>query len=351
MSDSKPTIYLLHGDDHFGITTFIDSLIDKMGNPDDAQMNISRLQVGVDPEGAIKSACLAIPFLSDRRMVILTGYEEAIRKLDADTGRDSEARNRRERLRQETLDFLSSIPQSTALLLVIKDDWVRERGAWGWKTLPIKHWLLTWAEGNTTTSYYRLFALPRGRDMVAWIKNQAQKMGGQITAEATVALVNTIGNNTQMAHHELEKLFTYVNRQRAIDVPDVERLTSPVIQESVFEMADAIGRRDSRRALDALHDLLTESSIEEMIGMVVRQFRLLLLVKEAMGTSMTVTEMSGLVKLPAGIVEKYINQARGYSLTELKGIYRRLLDLDISNKTGQMPPEVALDTFIVSLAS
>jgi DNA polymerase-3 subunit delta len=351
MSESKPTVYLLHGDDHFGITSFIDGLITKMGNPDDAQMNISRFQVGVDSEDVIKSACLAIPFLTDRRLIILSGYDDAIRKLDADIGRETEARKRREGLKQETLDFLSSIPQSTALLLVIEDEWVRERGAWGWKTLPLKHWLLTWSEGNTTTAYYRLFSLPRGRDMVTWIKNQAQKMGGQITPAATQALMDAIGNDTQMVHHELEKLFTYVNRQRAIDLPDVERLTTPVIQESVFEMADAIGRRDSRRALDALHDLLTESSIEELIGMIVRQFRLLLLVKEALGTSMTVTEMSGLVKLPAGIVEKYINQARGYSLTELKGVYRRLLALDISNKTGQMPPEVALDTFIVSLAS
>jgi len=351
MIESKPTVYLLHGDDHFGIMSFIDGLITKMGNPENAQMNISRLQAGVDSEGEIISACLAIPFLTDRRMVILVGFEGTIRKMDGDTGHETEARKRRDARRKETLEFLSSIPQSTALLLVVEDEWVREKGTWGWNTLPLKHWLLTWAEGNKATAYYRLFSLPRGRDMVAWINNQTQKMGGQITPAATLALADAIGNDTQMAHHELEKLLTYVNKQRAIDLPDVESLTAPVIQKNVFEMADAIGKRDTRRALDALHDLLVESSLEELIGMIIRQFRLLLLVKEALGTSMTVTEMSGLVKLPAGIVEKYINQARGYSLTELKGIYRRLLALDISNKTSQMPAEVALDTFIVSLTS
>lgn len=351
MSEPKPIIYLLHGDDHFGIMNFIDGLITKMGNPDDAQLNISRLQATVDSVGEIKSACLAIPFLTERRMVILSGYEETIRKLDADIGREAESRRRKEGRRQETLDFLASIPQTTALLMVIEDEWARERGVWGWKTLPLKHWLLAWVEENKATVYYRLFPLPRGRDMVAWIKNHAQKMGGQITPAATLALSQAIGNNTQMAHHELEKLFNFVNRQRAIDLPDIERLTTPVIHESVFEMTDAIGRRDSQRALAALHDLFAESSMEELIGMIVRQFRLLLLVKEALGTSMTVTEMSGLVKLPAGIVEKYINQARGYSLTELKCIYRRLLALDISNKTGQMPPEVSLDTFIATLVS
>jgi DNA polymerase-3 subunit delta len=351
MSESKPTVYLLHGDDHFGIVSFVDGVIAKMGNPDDAQMNISRLQIGVDSDGEIKSACLAIPFLTDRRMVVLSGSEEQIRKMDADIGRDPEARKQRDNRRIEYLEFLTNIPQSTALLLIIEDEWVREKGAWGWKTLPSKHWLLTWADGHKTTAYYRMFQLPRGRDMTAWIENQTRKMGGQIKPSAAQALAEAIGNDTQMAHQELQKLLTYVNHQRAIDLPDVEQLTAPVIQESIFEMTDALGRRDSRRALDVLHELLVESSMEELIGMIIRQFRLLLIIKEALGTAMTVTEMSGLVKLPVGIVEKYISQARGYSLAELKGVYKQLLILDISNKTGQMPPEVALDTFVVSLAS
>jgi len=350
MSVSKPVVYLLHGDDHYGIMSFIDGLIAKMGNPDYAQMNISRLQAGVDTEGEIKSACLAIPFLTERRMVILSGFEETIRKIDAEPGRDAEARKRKDKRIKEVLDFLASIPQSTALLLVLEDEWVREKGAWGWKSLPLKHWLLSWVDVEKNSAYYRLFSLPRGRDMVAWINNQARIMGGQITPEATLALTDAIGNDTQLAHHELEKLFTYVNQDRAVGLSDIERLTAPVVQESIFEMADAIGRRDSRRALDALHDLLSESPLEELFGMIIRQFRLLLLVKEALGTSMTVTEMSGLIRLPAGIVEKYINQARGYNLAELKNIYKQLLALDVSNKTGQMPPEVAMDAFIVSLS-
>jgi DNA polymerase-3 subunit delta len=351
MNEQKPVVYLLHGDDHFGIKIFIDGLIDKMGDRVTAQMNINRLQAGVDSEGDIKSACLAIPFLSDRRLVILSGFEESLKKLDGETGRDAEARKRRVARQKELLDFLAGIPRSTALLLIIEDEWIRERGEWGWRNMPAKHWLLTWAEGTKDSAYYRLFALPRGRDMVTWINNQAKKMDGQISPAAAQVLAMAIGNDTQLAHNELEKLFTYVNRQRIVGTEDVELLTAPVIRESIFEMADAIGRRDSRRALDALHDLLIESSMEELTGMIIRQFRLLLITKEALNTSMTVTEMSGLVKLPAGIVEKYITQARGYSLPELKGIYQRLLTLDITNKTSQMSPEVAMDTFIVSLAS
>jgi DNA polymerase-3 subunit delta len=351
MSEPKPTVYILHGDDHFGIMNFIDGLIGKMGDPTMAQMNISRLQAGVDAEGEIRSACLAIPFLTDRRLVIVMGYEDYLRKMVSDVGRDTDAKKRKDGRINEILGFLSNIPQSTALLLVIEDEWTREKGTWSWKALPAKHWLQTWVENNKATAYYHAFALPRGRDMNAWITNQAKKMGGQISPSAAQALANAIGNDTQLAHHELDKLFTYVNKQHAVEVADVEILTTPIIKESVFEMADAIGQRDCRRALDALHELLTETTSEELIGMIIRQFRLLIIIKEALGTAMSLTEMTGLVRLPAGIVEKYITQAKGYSLVELKGIYQRLLALDLSNKTGQMQPNLALETFIVSLAS
>ncbi len=351
MNESKPTVYLLHGDDHFGIMNFIDGVVKKMGDPVTAQMNISRLQSGLDSESEIRSACLAIPFLTDRRLVIVMGYEEGIRKIDSDVGRDSISKKRKEGRIQEALEFLGSIPQTTALLLVIEDEWIRERGTWSWKTLPPKHWLLNWVEDNKALTYYHVFALPRGRDMTSWIISQAKKMGGQISPSAAQALANAIGNDTQMAHNELDKLFTYVNKQRAVEVSDVEALTAPIIKESIFELADAVGQRDCRRALDALHELLTESTSEELIGMVIRQFRLLIIIKEALGTAMSLTEMTVLIKLPAGIVEKYINQAKGFSLTELTGVYQHLLALDLSNKTGQMQPNLALETFIVSLAS
>jgi DNA polymerase III subunit delta len=351
MNESKPTVYVLHGDDHFGILNFIDGMTKKMGDPVAAQMNISRLQSGVDSDIEIRSACLAIPFLTDRRLVIVMGYEDSLRKVDSDTGHDADAKKRKEGHRREILEFLGNIPQSTALFLVVEDEWVREKGTWSWKTLPAKHWLQNWMENNKSIAYYHVFPLPRGRDMITWITGQAKKMGGQISPSAAQALANAIGNDTQLAYHELDKLFTYVNKQRTVEVADVDALTAPIIKESIFELADAIGQRDCRRALDALHELLAESASEELIGMIIRQFRLLIIIKEALGTAMSLTDMTILVKLPAGIVEKYITQAKGYSLVELKGIYQRLLTLDLSNKTGQMQPNLALETFIVSLAN
>jgi len=351
MEESKPIVYLFHGDDHFGMMGFIETLIGKMGEPAMAQMNISRLHAGIDSVGDIKSACLAIPFLTERRLVILTGFVEKLKRSDADTQSRNGTQNRNFEQQEEIIEFFQSIPATTALILVVADEWVRERGEWGWKTMPDKHWLITWVKKNPSIAWYRVFALPRGKDMITWIDNQVRKMGGQISPAGTQALSLAIGNDTQLAHQELVKLLTYVDYQRAIESSDVELLTVSVIKQNVFDMVDAIGRRDVKKALDALHELLTESAPEELMGMIIRQFRLLLIIKEALGTAMSLTDLCGLVRLPAGIVEKLMNQAKGYSMNELKGIYHHLLDLDLSNKTSQLAPDVALDTFIVALTT
>jgi len=351
MEESKPIVYLLHGDDHFGLMGFIETLIGKMGEPATAQMNISRLQAGVDSVGDIKSACLAIPFLTERRLVILTGFVERLKRPDADTQSRNGTPHRGLEQQKEIIEFFQSIPATTALILVVEDEWVRERGEWGWKTMPDKHWLSTWAKKNPSVAWYRVFTLPRGKDMVTWTETQARKMGGQVSPAAAQALSLAIGNDTQLAHQELAKLLTYVDYQRTVESSDVELLTVSVIKQNVFDMVDEIGRRDVKKALIALHELLTESAPEELMGMIIRQFRLLIMIKEALGTAMSLTDLCGLVRLPAGIVEKLMNQARGYSMNELKGIYHHLLDLDLSNKTSQLATDVALDTFIVSLAT
>ncbi|MBN2257663.1 MAG: DNA polymerase III subunit delta [Anaerolineaceae bacterium] len=347
----KPVIYLLHGDDHFGLMSFIDVLIGKMGNSTTAQMNISRLQAELDSDADIMSACLSMPFLSERRLVILTGLVEKLGKTDTGIQTKNQSTIHSLDHKKNILDFFQSIPRTTALILIVEDEWVRDRGAWGWKVMPGKHWLIAWARNNPSMAYYRVFTLPRGKDMINWISSQVLKMGGQISPPAAQALALAIGNDTQRAHQELDKLLTYVNYERPVEISDVEYLTKPGIDENIFEMADASGRRDGKQALDKLHDLLVHSSAEELFGMVSRQFRLLIIVKEALGTAMTLTEMCGLIKLPAAIVEKYIHQAQGYSLNELKGIYRRLLELDLSNKRSLMPADVALDVFIVSLTT
>ncbi len=43
MSESKPVVYVLHGDDPFAIRRVLDTMLAKMGDPGMAELNFSRL--------------------------------------------------------------------------------------------------------------------------------------------------------------------------------------------------------------------------------------------------------------------------------------------------------------------
>jgi len=64
------------------------------------------------------------------------------------------------------------------------------------------------------------------------------------------------------------------------------------------------------------------------------------------GALPAVTEALGLHPY---VAEKAFKQARAFSMQTLEAIYRRLLAMDESAKTGGMPLDLALDMLIVEL--
>ena len=71
MADA-PIVYVLHGDDEFAIADFISGMEAKLGDPAAASMNITRLEGQATSMDALVSITHAMPFLTDRRLVILT---------------------------------------------------------------------------------------------------------------------------------------------------------------------------------------------------------------------------------------------------------------------------------------
>jgi len=84
--------------------------------------------------------------------------------------------------------------------------------------------------------------------------------------------------------------------------------------------------------------------------MIVRQFRLLILTKEAVleGVLSSPT-LSRRLKVPDFVASKLLVQAQHYSLTDLESIYHRLFKIDKMIKTGQIDADIALQTFVAEL--
>jgi DNA polymerase-3 subunit delta len=186
--------------------------------------------------------------------------------------------------------------------------------------------------------------------MPEWVRKEARSLGGQFTSEAAAALVSHIGNDTRTASLEIEKLLLYVDRQRQVEAQDVEELSTQTAQADVFQMVDAMSAGNASLALNLLHRLMEEEDELNLFGMIVRQFRLLLVGREMLAEGRTSADFAKGLARNEFVARKTMEQARRFSQDRLDSIYHRLLEIDEGVKTGQTSLPVALDVLVVELA-
>ena len=193
------------------------------------------------------------------------------------------------------------------------------------------------------------FSPLKNRALNKWLRQQADKLGKQITESIATTLIALVGNNLWQLDQELKKLIAYC-QQRPITLNDINLLVHGNFNENIFRLTDAIGSQNKKLALQLLNQQLANTASEEqprIFSMIVRQFRLLLQIKDAL--SKQIASPASLAKqlgINPFVVSKILPQANKYTLAQLKNIYRKLLIIDLKIKTSQSQPELLLDVLI-----
>jgi DNA polymerase-3 subunit delta len=324
MSSPSPSIYLLYGNDEFAIRSFLNERLKaKMGESGDTTMDITSLDGREKTLEALRAETHTVPFLSKRRMVVLYNPRSLAKG----------------KVQAKFKELLASVPESTALVLI--DD----------ELLDDQHWLIRWCREHSDQAWLQLFSLPSGGAMTHWILDQAREMGGEFENPAAQLLASYIDEDPRLAKSEINKLLLYVNHSRPVTEEDVRNLVADVRQGDVFEMVDAIGYGEGEKAFAMLRLLLEEGDALPLFGMVVRQFRLLIQVRELLDQdpSQDHYQMAKIIGVHPYPIKKIIPQAKLFTLPQLKTIYHQLSEVDQAIKTGQLESELALDLLIASL--
>ena len=326
--DTPPTVYFLYGDHDLEFRDFISRLKEKMGAPENAEMNIKRFSPTELDLTRLEEICSTIPFLAPRRVVIA----EQPTKL---MGSDGE--------KERFFEYLNAVPPSTALVLIERIDFKSTRGRMPSKASELEQHLR-----DFPGTYIRRCEIPRGTQFVSWIQEHTKELGGTIDSQAAHLLAEFVAEDLHLAHQEIEKLLAYVNFERPIVEADVEELTPFYGQSDVFAMVDAVGRRDGQQALKSLRQLLNDEYPLYVFSMIVRQFRLLLMAKEALKKKVS---PQSVLKVSPFVTKKIVAQAQNFNLDDLERIYHHLLDVDVGSKTGQDTLDVALESFVTHLTN
>ncbi|HET89739.1 MAG TPA: DNA polymerase III subunit delta [Chloroflexi bacterium] len=334
MGKPTPTFYVFHGTDEFTQAETLSDFKRKLGPPDTVDLNTTYLDGKRITLGELRHACDAIPFLAEKRLVIVTGL---LAHLSPRRGQQL-SQSQHEYLDALT-DYLPTLPPTTRLVLVES------------LALPAQHPILQLAR-ETKRGYVKQFDPPRDRELPQWIVSRVQRHGGEIELRAAHQLAAAIDADLRLLDQEIQKLVTYTNAERPISTADVDTLVPYTQAAVVFDMVDALGRRDGRTAAQTLHRLLDDGEHPMgLLAMIVRQFRLLIQVKELKTEGASSREIAQALKLHPFPTSKLYNQVTHFTAAQLEMVYRHLMDTDVAIKTGEIEPEVALDLLVAGLAA
>ena len=325
-------LVILHGEDELAISRRLSAILAGLGGSAQTDVDSLRLDGRTVSMSDLETAISTLPFFSSRRAVILL---HPLTRLASSNNKE------------KFLALLGKIPPPILLILIeyksLTDERARKKRQF--------HWLEAWATQAGERVELIHCPLPRPVEMPARIQAMVKDQQGKITPEAARQLAVLIGENPRLVDHELQKLLAYVNYSRPIQIEDVQQLTEDQAQGDVFTMVDAMGNRASKQAVNMLHRLLEQQDAISIFGMVVRQFRLLLLTREIIDGRGQIKDVVRLLRLHPFVAEKVYAQAHRFSLDTLEDIYHRVLEMDVSIKTGEIDADLALDTFIASIAA
>lgn len=274
----------------------------------------------------IKQAVETMPFLGEKRLIIVKNFISE---------GDSEEQKKTAEI------FEKEIPD-TCVIVFIETSQID-------KKVTLFKRLKKYAQ---TTEFLAL----SGFELTEWVIKEVNKNGGIIDQNAALYLASAVGGNLWALSNDIQKLCAYCEK-RPITIIEIELLVNANLHTSIFQLTDAIAQKNAKLSLETLHNLIESGEdLIRILFMIIRQFRLIIQVKDLKERGLRENEIIGKLKEHPFTIRNTMRQSGNFQIQTLKKIYNFLLDIDVKLKTGKIKLlatdrrdlTLALDRFITS---
>lgn len=314
-NNSYSNIYLLGGDEKYLLNQYKNKLLGAITDVNDT-MNFCAFKGSNINSDEIYSFATTMPFFADRRVVLVEGSDffkkgnETIEKLFED------------------------IPETT--IIVFSEDNIDKRS---------KLYKAVVKKGVTA-----FFSTPDERTLLVWLKSLFSKDGVSINDKTLYKLIEGVGTDMNTLFNEVEKLKSYCYDKKIVNDEDVDVLCVNQIEGKIFDMMDALSRKDKKKTIDLYNDLvLLREPAMRILFLIARQFNLCLKTKLALQSNYDNSKIASVIKVPPFAVKKYIGFCNGYTYDELVEKVNLCQEADSDIKSGRMRDALAVETLIINL--
>ena len=329
-------VFLLHGEDSFRTRLRLGELAAALlsGTPPGTNdlstlveprlgslLGVSRHDARTDTAGAIMLSGQAQGLFDavDEPRVVIVDHAEALKELD----------------------LIASFPREAALVMVSVERLAAGRSRRGQRAkapnAPAANLLeAVEATGGSVERIERLAPV----EVPRWISARARLHGVKLDAEAVSTLASAVGPDTERVEQEVQKLGAYAN-EGTVTAADVRTLVSGAIEADVFELTQAVIRKDARTAVATLERLLADgNAVQQILALLLWQFRVLLFAS-AMRSSADADRMAKAIRSSPYAIQRTTAFARRVTRADVLRAYEAIYATDQVIKTGRAESDLA----------
>lgn len=303
-------ITTLTGSNSFGLHAALRQHVDSFLS-EYSDMGLERLDGEESSYDRMRESLESLPFLAPKKLVVLQNPSA------------------NKEFAEKASELLDNVPDSTDVIIVE----------------PKLDKRLSYYKYLKKSTDYQEFAELDDRGLSSWLITEVKNQGGTLSSADARYLVDRVGVNQQLLSGELAKLLSY-NPQ--ITRQTIDLLTDLAPQSTIFELLDAALSGQTKQALQLYSEQRAmKVDPQQIIALLGWQLHVLAVVKTAGDRDPGMVAKAA--KLNPYVVRKSQGIVRRLSVTDLRGLIRRTLDLDIRLKSQPIDADEALIQLIMTI--
>lgn len=189
------------------------------------------------------------------------------------------------------------------------------------------------------------------RSLQEWISTTARASGKSINSQCCQQLVKLLGTQHELLSTELQKLICYVGSRASILLQDISAIVAPVAVETIWQLGEAIFRRDGASALAICKNLLLDDlSFFALLRQVRTQFQTEFQVCTILANGGDASDvMREFPYMKGGILDRHVAMAQGYGMEGFKAGLLLIDETELQAKNSGLEVSFLAELLMVKL--
>lgn len=305
------------------------------------ELNISTFENETITIDNIINALETIPFMSDKKIIYLKN-PDFIKKSEKKGSKEETVDNSNEEdnskssgISKQLAEYIAYLPNDIIFLISFSGE------------INIKDKLVqVIKEKGVLVQLNEL----KGAELQSFSEEIFKAYDKSISKADLIYFISEVGSSLSVINNEIQKLCAYTGENETIIRKDIDAICSKTPESNIFKMVDSISKKDASSAVQILNTLLFQKEEPiKILGMIIRQYRLLLMIKLLLKNNTPGATIQNTLKLREFAYNNLAKQSSYYTETILKDALNCCLNTDIELKYSNISPDMSLEILIVEL--